>query len=47
MKTLYKPGRAMTLEVDRRDLATALNRYFSAPFFLSSGNALTHVGRAS
>ena len=45
MKTPYKQGCAMTLEVDRRDLAAAMNRYFRAPFFPNSHNVAMLAGR--
>jgi hypothetical protein len=47
MRTLQTQGRAITLKVDRRDLAAAMNRYFSAPFFLNSANVAMLAGRAS
>jgi len=46
MKTPRKRGRAVCVDVDRRDVALAFKRYFPNPLFLRSDSTPAHAGRA-
>ncbi len=46
MKTLTKQGRVIAVDIDRRDVACGLNRYFCDPLFRRCLSAAMHAGPA-